>query len=183
MTRQTLYTSGMVALCTLLFFTSISARSIGHPLRSYRETKINTLEVTPSRVWQEFSNRNTQSTQRVVLFCKLDLYRHGKPLRVKHITLQWKPLVPGAHPPEHLTPVLYQPKYKKVFNPTSHAAITDGSWDKATQTIHFDLEYKVIGRHQFYVVLLAHNDDLQRLANGHFIYTDSYPLRTEAITQ
>jgi hypothetical protein len=178
-------TRGSIAwlFCTLFFLPVVHARVLGHPPRSHNLKKINTLEVTPVRVWQEFANRHKASEQRVVLFCKLDIYRHGMPIRLKQLTLKWRADKPETHPPTNLMPILYQPKYKKVFNPTSHAALADGQWDARTQTINFHLHAKIMGRHQFYVVLLASNKDLARLVNGRFIYTDAYPLVTTAVKQ
>lgn len=181
MITRTLREGIALLICTLFTLSSSHARIMGHPPRLKDLKKVSTLEVTPIRTWQEFDNRHKASEQRVVLFCKVNIYRHGKPIRLKQLTLQWRGDTLDAIAPHSLTPILYQPKYKKVFSPTSHAALADGKWDPRTRTINFHVHAKLMGRHQFYVVLLARTEDLNLLSQGRFVYTDTYPLVTATV--
>ena len=138
------------------------------------------LSIRPGRVWQEFTNRKANSSERVVMYCELNIYRHGTPLRIKHLALKWKPTDADTDPPQQFTPVLYHAR--RAFNPTSQAALSDGKWNRRTQTIHFDLNYKLIGRHTLYIVMLAESKALEKLAHGHFVYSDAYPLVTTPVT-
>lgn len=158
-----------IILCLALLGSSLSAR-----------TKQSSLEIMPVRTWQEFENRHQASEQKVILCCTLLLNRGGDALKLKKLVLQWQPDHQHRATPQHITPSLYESHLKKPFKPGT-AVLSNGIWHASSKTMHFPLDFKLLGKPILHVVVLAPKEDAQLLKHGKLVYTDQYPLVTEKV--
>lgn len=137
------------------------------------------LTITAQPIWRELGNNYHASEHQVFLCYKISIKRRGKPIPLKRLSLQWHPSSPNAPTPRALIPLLYEPKHKEPFKAVESALRSHGVWHAPTRSMHFPLNYKLVGKSTFYLVVQARPEDCERLHNGRLQYTDSFRLLSQ----
>lgn len=134
------------------------------------------LTITAQPIWRELDNNYHASEHQVFLCYKISIKRRGTPIPLKRLSLRWHPSTPAAQPPHALIPLLYEPKHKEPFKAVESALRSHGVWHAPTRSMHFPLNYKLVGKSTFYLVVQARPEDCKRLHNGRLQYTDDFRL-------